>query len=86
MYLFLVGLIGNSIVVAVHSLDPTKNSNTILLRALAILDNILLLDGLFSKVLYSAFPYTGIGHWFWDHKDYLIVISEPIAHWAHSCR
>lgn len=83
---YIIGIIGNSIVVSVYCLDPVKNSNTVLLLALAILDNILLVDGLFSNVLHSGFPYTGAGHVFWDYKDYFFIVSNPISHWAQNCR
>ena len=86
LYCVFLGFVGNSLVIAVYWIDPSKNSSSVLVSALAIFDNVLLLTGLLESVLYSAFPYTGQGHWFWDYKDYFEVIAHPIFHWAQTCR
>lgn len=83
---FFPGLVGNSVVTFVYTIDRVKNSSGTLLIALSILDNILLVSALFSDVLHSVFPYTGIGHWLWDNQGYFHIIATPISKWAHTCR
>lgn len=91
-FISLLGFVSNITAFVVFCFVKPRQSTTLLLQALAISDCFFIIGSLLYHTLRSVYPYTGIGHAYWDTFPTVQVyvlppwyITQTISTWLIVC-